>query len=206
MTAIDYYVSLYSPWVFLGNERLRDLVARRGVTVNVKPAAFPKIFAATGGLPVNERPPERQAYRLMELRRWSTFLGEKINLQPNATKRDEMPGVRLILAVDEAGFDTLPLLTELGRAVWQREEVIADQDVVNAAAERAGMDAVKILAEARPADELDARYEELTAEALQRGVFGAPSYVLPDGDIFWGQDRLNLLDWRLGQLETGKDK
>ncbi len=96
MTALDYYVSLYSPWVFLGNERLRKITAAHDVTVNVKPVRFSQIFAATGGLPVKERPPERQAYRLMELRRWSSFLGEEVNLQPNASKIDETEALRIL--------------------------------------------------------------------------------------------------------------
>jgi len=46
-----------------------------------------------------------------------------------------------------------------------------------------------------PSDaELDALHEQFTREALAAGVFGAPSFVLPSGEIFWGQDRLELLE------------
>ena len=53
---------------------------------------------------------------------------------------------------------------------------------------------------AGPSDaDLDRLHEQYTAEALASGVFGAPSYVLPSGEIFWGQDRLELLDRELGK-------
>ena len=48
--------------------------------------------------------------------------------------------------------------------------------------------------------DLDARHDALTAEALERGVFGAPSYMLPSGEFFWGQDRLDFLDRALANL------
>ena len=51
-----------------------------------------------------------------------------------------------------------------------------------------------------PSDsELDALHEQYTREAVTAGVFGAPSYVLPSGEIFWGQDRLDLLERALKQ-------
>ena len=83
---------------------------------------------------------------------------------------------------------------EFGRAIWEREENLADPAVMASAAERAGLDAAALRA-AGPSDaELDALLEQYTQEAVQAGVFGAPSYVLPSGEIFWGQDRLELLD------------
>jgi 2-hydroxychromene-2-carboxylate isomerase len=82
----------------------------------------------------------------------------------------------------------------LGRALWEREETLTDPATLASSAERAGLDAAALRA-AGPSDaELDALLEQYTQEALKAGVFGAPSYVLPSGEIFWGQDRLELLD------------
>ncbi len=52
----------------------------------------------------------------------------------------------------------------------------------------------------RPDVELDALHEQYTQDALKAGVFGAPSYVLPSGEIFWGQDRLDLLERALKKM------
>ena len=84
-------------------------------------------------------------------------------------------------------------LTELWMAAADRQS-IADAAVLAAAAERAGLDA-EAIRKAGPSDaELDGMHDALTDEAIKRGVFGAPSYVLPTGEIFWGQDRLEFLD------------
>ena len=97
------------------------------------------------------------------------------------------------------GQDALKLAQELGRAVWEREETLADPDHVASAAKRAGFDAAALRAGGPSDAELDALHDQYTQEAVTAGVFGAPSYVLPSGEIFWGQDRLDLLERALKQ-------
>lgn len=193
-TTVDCYLSLNSPWTYLGSARLIDMRRRLGFSVAVKPAKFGEVFQATGGLPVHKRPPARQAYRLVELKRWSTHLGIPINLHPCHFPSDEAAGVRLVIAAAMTGQDALALSSEIGRALWEREESIADDAVLAAAAERAGVDVARLRRDAPPAADLDATWENNTKEAINRGVFGAPSYVLPTGEIFWGQDRLEFLE------------
>ena len=78
--------------------------------------------------------------------------------------------------------------------MWEREESLADAAVMALAAQRAGLDAAALLAGGPSDAELDALFQQYTEDALAAGVFGAPSYVLPSGEIFWGQDRLELLE------------
>ncbi len=105
-----------------------------------------------------------------------------------------------MIAARLQGKDAHRLSLELGRAVWEREETLADPATLSAAAARAGLDAAALRA-AGPSDaELDALHEQYTREALAAGVFGAPSFVLPSGEIFWGQDRLDLLERALQQM------
>jgi 2-hydroxychromene-2-carboxylate isomerase len=84
--------------------------------------------------------------------------------------------------------------------VWEREETLGDPAAVSSAARRAGLDAAELRAGGPSDAELDALHQQYTQEALTAGVFGAPSYVLPSGEIFWGQDRLELLERALKQL------
>ncbi len=200
MTTVTYYLTLNSPWSYLGSARFSEIARRHGVTVDVKPARYGDIFAKTGGLPLPKRPPERRAYRMMELRRWREVLGIPIQLEPKHFPSDEAEGVRLVIAAKLQGLDAHRLATELGRAIWELDGNLADPEVIAAAARRAGLDAVAIRKAGPSAAELDALHERYTAEALASGVFGAPSYVLPSGEIFWGQDRLALLDRALGKL------
>ena len=105
-----------------------------------------------------------------------------------------------MIAAALQGKDAHRLSLEFGRAIWEREEALSDADVMSAAAQRAGLDAAALRAGAPPDAELDRLYEQNTQDALKAGVFGAPSYVLPSGEIFWGQDRLEFLERALKAL------
>ena len=191
---IDYYLSLNSPWTYIGSGPFAEIARRHGAAVNVKPAKFGPIFEQTGGLPLPKRSPQRQAYRLMELRRWSETRGIPLVIEPKCFPSDDSAATRLVIAAKLQGKDAHRLSLELGRAIWEREESFAEESVMAAAAQRAGLDASALRA-GGPADaELDALFQQYTEEAVTAGVFGAPSYVLPSGEIFWGQDRLDLLE------------
>ena len=197
---IAYYLSLNSPWTYMGSAPFAEIARRYGASVDVKPCKFGPIFEQTGGLPLPKRSPQRRAYRLMELRRWREVRGIPINVEPKYFPSDDLAAVRLVIAAKLQGKDAHLLSLEFGRAIWEREESLADAAVMAAAAERAGLDAAALRANGPSDAELDALYEQYTQDALKAGVFGAPSYVLPSGEIFWGQDRLELLDRALKML------
>lgn len=191
---ITYYLSLNSPWTYMGSAPFAEVARRYGADVDVKPCKFGPIFEQTGGLPLPKRSPQRRAYRLMDLKRWREVRGIPLNLEPKHFPSDDLAAVRLVIAAKLQGKDAHRLSLEFGRAIWEREESLADAAVMAAAAQRAGLDAAALRANGPPDAELDALYEQYTQDALKAGVFGAPSYVLPSGEIFWGQDRLELLD------------
>jgi len=191
---IDYYLSLNSPWTYIGSAPFTEIARRHGAEVNVKPAKFGPIFEQTGGLPLPKRSPQRQAYRMMELKRWREVRGSPLNIEPKYFPCDDTMAVRLVIAAKLQGQDAHLLSLELGRAVWEREETLIDPMVLSSSAERAGLDAAALRAGGPSDAELDALHDQFTQEALAAGVFGAPSFVLPSGEIFWGQDRLELLD------------
>jgi 2-hydroxychromene-2-carboxylate isomerase len=191
---IDYYLSLNSPWTYIGSGPFAEIARRYGASVNVKPARFGPIFEQTGGLPLPKRSPQRRAYRMMELKRWREVRGIPLNVEPKFFPSDEAAATRLLIAAKLQGKDAHKLSLELGRAIWEREESFADPAVMASSAQRAGLDAAALRAGGPSDAELDALYDQFTQEALKAGVFGAPSYVLPSGEIFWGQDRLDLLE------------
>jgi 2-hydroxychromene-2-carboxylate isomerase len=178
----------------MGSAPFAEIARRYGATVDVKPAKFGPIFEQTGGLPLPKRSPQRQAYRLMELKRWREVRGIPLTVEPRYFPSDDLAATRLVIAAKLQGKDAHRLSLEFGRAIWEREESLADAAVMSAAAQRAGQDASALRANGPSDPELDALYEQYTQDALKAGVFGAPSYVLPSGEIFWGQDRLELLD------------
>ena len=197
---VDYYLSLNSPWTYIGSAPFAEIAKRNGVTVNVKPAKFGPIFEQTGGLPLPKRSPQRRAYRMMELKRWREVRGLPLNLEPKHFPCDDAAATRLVISAKLQGKDAHRLSVELGRALWEREESLADPAALALAAQRAGLDAAALRAGGPSDAELDALFQQYTEEALAAGVFGAPSYVLPSGEIFWGQDRLELLERALKLL------
>lgn len=197
MTQIDYYFSLTSPWSFMGSERLARMAMEHGARVNCIPANLGAVFAETGGLPLPKRSPQRQAYRMMELKRWTKFHDMPFVLEPKHFPYDESEGVRLVLAARKADRDALKLATELGRALWQLDQDPADKQVQDEAARRAGLDADAMRKEMTP-DEAKAIWAKNSEDAIRAGVFGAPSYVI-DGEIFWGQDRLDFVERKLAR-------
>ena len=123
---IDYYMTLNSPWTYLGSAPFAEIAKRNGVTVNVKPGKFGPIFEQTGGLPLPKRSPQRQAYRMMELKRWREVRGVPLTLEPKYFPCDDTAATRLVIAAKLQGKDAHKLSLELGRALWEREETLAD--------------------------------------------------------------------------------
>jgi carboxymethylenebutenolidase len=189
---IDYYFSLVSPWTYLGARRLEEIAAAKGAVIRVKPVSLAKIFPQSGGLPLPKRAPQRQAYRLVELERWSKFLGEPITLQPAFFPADERLAAYCVIAAGETGGDPLKLAHAILRTVWVEERNIAEEETLAAILKETGHDPEAILSAAKEPSK-EAAYDELSQEALEAGVFGSPSYVV-EGELFWGQDRLDFLE------------
>jgi 2-hydroxychromene-2-carboxylate isomerase len=192
MKLIDYYFTPVSPWTYLGHARFVDIARRNDAPIAVKPVDFGRVFAASGGLPLAQRPKPRRDYRLVELARWSAFLEMPLNLHPRHFPVKAELASRWILAAIEQGNDlALDFAGALGRAVWVDERDIADAATLAAIATALGADA-GALAERADAPDIVTRFDVLTQEAIDRGVFGAPTYVAA-GEMFWGQDRLDFL-------------
>ena len=193
---IDYFFATVSPWAYLGHARLVALSRAAGATVRVKPMDLGEIFPLTGGLPLAKRAPPRQAYRLVELQRFSDHVGVPLIPQPAHFPVNGNAAALLIIATDEAAgaHAALGLAGRVGAAIWAEQRNVADPAVLSALLAEAGLPASLADRAADPA--IAARYAAYTAEALAAGVFGAPSYVVA-GELFWGQDRLDFVERRL---------
>lgn len=191
---IDYFMAPQSPWTYLGHQRFVAIAKQRGARIVLKPADITKVFSATGGVPVAQRPPQRQAYRLDELQRWSKFLNIPLNLHPAFFPVTGEPGAKLIIAaLQKNGTDkALELAFALGRAVWSEEKNIADEATLVALCDGLGLDGKILLAHAS-SDAVAADYAKNTEDALAWNVFGVPWYRV-DGKGFWGQDRLDFVE------------
>jgi 2-hydroxychromene-2-carboxylate isomerase len=194
---IQYFFTPNSPWAYLGHDRLMMLAKYYGALVEPKPFDLGKVFSVSGGLPLAQRAPQRQAYRLHELRRWSDLVGLPLNPQPKFFPVAPDAAAKLVIAaLHSGGADiALELAGDIMRAVWAEEKNIADDVTLAELAGDCGLDGRMLLVTSRDAS-VQAEYECLTDEAIAAGVFGVPWYIV-DGHGFWGQDRLDFVERQL---------
>ena len=195
---VDYYLTPISPFVYLGHARFVELAQRHDATIAVKPINLAQVFPVSGGLPLAKRAPQRQAYRLLEIKRWSSYLHIPMNPNPRFFPVAGDLAPRWILAALEQDVDlALNLIGALGRAVWAEDRDIGDAATLSQIARGLGANDAA-LDERANAPDTGVHYAVLTQEAIDRGVFGAPTYVF-GGELFWGQDRLDFLDRALAK-------
>ena len=196
---VDYYVSLNSPWAYLGSQRFAAMAKKYGADVTIWPVDFGSVFAVSGGLPLPKRAPQRQAYRMMELKRWREHTGVKLNLEPKFFPSNEVPAAKCVIALREQGrmADAIAVAHAVMSALWTEDKNTGDPATLKSIIAGCGLDADAVMA-ASEAPGLADKREEYTKHAIAQGVFGAPSFVI-DGEIFWGQDRLDFVDRKLAR-------
>ncbi|MBS8226729.1 2-hydroxychromene-2-carboxylate isomerase [Vannielia litorea] len=195
MPHIDYFFSTISPFTYLAGMRLEEIAAESGATIAYKPVDIMALFARTGGTPPGERHPNRKAYRMQELKRAAAKTGLPMNFQPAHFPTNMAPSsYALIAAQAEGGGDVGALAHGLLRACWAEEKDIAQDEVIRSCLEAAGFDPGLadrgLLAGAET-------YGRNLDEAVEKGAFGSPFYVVDDGALFWGHDRLDDLEAHL---------
>ena len=200
MLTIEYYLSVVSPWSYLGHRRFCDIARENSADILYLPIDSSILFAKTGGLALKDRSPQRKRYRMQELRRWRNRLELELNLEPQYFPTDSNLASRVIIGAIEAGHDVAELVYQLMRTVWVREEDVSETSVVIGAIERSGGSVDDLLAAANHSNVQDIIFEN-SEQAVSKGVFGVPSYVVGE-EVFWGQDRLEFLDLFLNEVMT----
>lgn len=189
--SVEYYFSFQSPWAYIGHGPFFGLVAAHGVRVAYKPVFLGELFSETGGLPLAKRHPLRQRYRMIELQRWREKRNLNFNLQPKYWPFNARLADGVAVAVAESGGNPEPFMRLVFEGIWQHELDLADPETILRLAERCGLPGTVLIERSKSA-EVEEAYEQNRQDAIAHGVFGSPAYVL-DGEVFWGQDRIDLL-------------
>ncbi|KAH8776390.1 thioredoxin-like protein [Diaporthe sp. PMI_573] len=202
---IEYYFSFISLWSYIGSQRLKTLAQQHNAQIIYKPVDLLHIFSVSGGLPVKQRAPQRQAYRLLEMERWRKIREIPLVKFPKFYPADPSLAHRVLLAaIEEDGYDS-DAVQEFARkgleTVWANEGDIADRETIRRLADAAGLDGARLLKRAESEDGLVTKEKALTKEAEAERYFGAPVYVYK-GEPFWGQDRIEMLE---DVIKTGRD-
>jgi 2-hydroxychromene-2-carboxylate isomerase len=188
---VDYYFSLLSPWAYIGHKPFHELASRYDLKINYKPVVLTDLFSETGGLPLVRRHPVRQRYRMLELQRWRDKRGLTFHLQPAYFPFNARLADGVVIAAVEANCNPDLFLSRAHASVWEDQLDLADSATLIKIADQSGLPG-KQFVERSGTEAVGAIYEQNRQDALAADVFGSPGYVL-DGEVFWGQDRIELL-------------
>lgn len=198
MRLIEYVYSVRSSFAYLGAQRLYDLARRYDARVIHKPVDLSAVVAATGGIPFDKISPARLAHSQREMRRWSAYLGLPITVDPtHHFGPRELPS-GMVIAAQRGKRNADGLSFAILEALWRDDRDIADPGVLRDLANRRGLDADQLLKEAMQA-EVQAEFAANTEEAIKRGIFGSPTYLV-GSEPFFGQDRLDFVERALDAL------
>lgn len=187
---VDYYYTLMSPWAYFGAPRFYSLQKKYKFKINHLPLDILKLFSLSGGQPLAKRAEQRKIYRIMELKRWKHKLNMPINLSPkyfppsNVSKASAM-----ILSIEDQDKQNAFSFSCLEN-IWLNEKDIGNEKNLIDICNDLNIDHDKLL---KNIDNKINLYESIAISASQKNIFGSPTYVV-DKEIFWGQDRLELLE------------
>ena len=197
MLDIEYFYSAHSAFAYLGAARLYKIAADAGARLVHKPILLSPVMEAAGGLPFAARSPAHVDYYFgREIERWSEWRGVAI-INHRPTHHDnplELPNGMLI-AADMRRLDVDALSYGILQAHWRDDADIADPGTLFGIAEALGMPAADLVKDAL-SDEVQVNHRANTEEAIERNVFGSPTYFA-GGDMFYGQDHLEMLEGAL---------
>ncbi len=189
---IAYYFTIVSPWAYIGYDLFMRVARKHDAAIDYRPVNLGEVFPQSGGLPLAKRHPLRVAYRTMELKRWREKRGLNFALKPKGWPFDPALADCVALALLARGDDPGVYLSNAFRAAFEKELNLSEPANVAAVLSETGHKADTLIADAQSQPIRDA-YAGNNSAALEAGVFGSPSFVL-DGEVFWGQDRIELLD------------
>jgi 2-hydroxychromene-2-carboxylate isomerase len=194
MKTLEFFFDCSSPWTYLAFMRIQDVLARTGATVVWRPILVGGVFNAVNQDVYERRanPDKRKArYSEKDLQDWARLACIKIGKPPVFPVR-AVAAMRCVLAADEHGK-----LVELSRALfeayWGDLKDISQPDILCEACRSAGLDADAVLARA-DAQDIKERLRANTEEVIARGGFGSPTMYVDGSDMYFGNDRLPLVE------------
>ncbi|WCK05073.1 2-hydroxychromene-2-carboxylate isomerase [Agrobacterium tumefaciens] len=195
---LEIFYGISSPWAYFGAPRAVEVARTHGAEIVLRPI---RIIEANGGIPLRSRPDARQNYHAVELDRWRRYLAMPLNLTPKFYPCATIErAAQLVIAAQTAGLDAIGLSFAIQRALWSEDRDIADLETLRAIAQAVLGPAGAALARDPQPQDIVAEWQGNLAEAERLGIFGTPTYVV-NGELFWGQDRLEFASRALGVLK-----
>ena len=187
MKRVDFFFDLSSPYSYLAATQVEALAARTGAEVAWRPMVLGAVFKSVG----NEMParvPHKARWMGNDLTRWAAHYGVPWRMSSHFPL-NAIKAMRLVL-VDDAKAGAVALAGF--RAMWAEDRDITDEGELRRLAERGGLDPATALA-AIETPAIKERLRANTDEAVARGAFGAPTFLVGD-ELFWRNDRLHFVE------------
>jgi 2-hydroxychromene-2-carboxylate isomerase len=197
---VDFYFAINSRYAYLASTQIAALEKECGAEVTWRPLDFDLLMVARKWDPFSGAPTSGQydtKYRNVDAQRWADYYS--IPLKPVVWEKYDW--LRFNLAATEAARETegCAMFAKCVYALVMGDRDAPDtESVISSAAKDAGLDPRRLIEASKSSDTKAALHHAVT-DAVTLGVFGVPSFVV-DGEVYWGNDRLALLRWRL----TGK--
>ncbi len=196
MTAktIEYFYSAHSAYAYIGSKRLMEIAAAAGRQLLHRPVHLSPVVTAVGGKSFAERTKPHVDYFFgREIERWAEFRGVPIvDFRPTYHDEDMTLASCMLIAAQDQGLEVDRLAHAILEVHWRDDADISDPKLLRDLTASLGMDG-QALAEAANSPAVLKRYQDNTAEAIARSVFGSPTYFV-DGDMHYGQDHLELME------------
>jgi len=188
-----FYYDVVCPFAYIASTRVQELAQHTNAELIYKPVLLGGIFRGIGNDddPNKTMSPAKARHNTLDMQRWADYFNVRLKRPDNHPRRTVL-AMRTILAAE----DSLISATDaLFKCYWGQGLDVSDPKVVESALTDAGLDGDRLVQAAgtQPIkDELRTR----TDEAIARGLFGVPSFVVGD-QLFWGQDRLHFVEQAL---------
>lgn len=194
MPDLTYYYSAHSAFAYLGSARVMHICAEHGLTLVHHPIPLSPVVEAQGSLPFRARTQAHVDYFFgREIERWAEYRDVPVvPFRPTHHDADYTIASGMILALGDRGTQVDAMAHALLEAHWRDDVDLSDTQMLGALATRLGHDAEALLAAAQTPD-IAAQYAQNAQAALDSGIMGSPTYIL-EGEMFYGQDRLEILE------------
>lgn len=204
MSDIEYFYSAHSAFAYLGSSRFMEIAKAAGRKIVHKPYDLTKGIEGVGSMPTGQRPQNHRAYYFgREIQRWAEErnLPMITNGMPTHHYNDTTLSNCMLIAAVRLGLNVDELAHTFLQAHWCDDADLADEQTLDRLAREIDIDPEPLLTAALTQDVQDT-YQANTEEAIRRSVFGSPTYFV-DGDMFYGQDRLEMVERALRQPYQG---
>ena len=197
MAHVEFFFDCSSPWTYLAFHRIEELCAEAGAELSWRPILVGGVFNAVNPSVYEQRSkpvPAKARYYLKDLRDWARFYGLEIG-QPPVFPVNSVRAMRAAYVALDRG--RLPAWTRaVFEAYWGELRDISQLEVLRDLAVRVGLDADDLLARIEEPDTKQ-RLRSATDELIERGGFGSTTLFVDGDDMYFGNDRLELLRSRL---------